>query len=103
METMQLIIELASLITAITIITGILKKYLERYLKKIESKMDEKDYKDSKIYLTDFLHDIELNIQKDEEQKRMASEIYDHYVKPKEKGGLDGNSWVKEKWERLMK
>ena len=91
MDSTELIIQLSVLIGSIGTMTAILKNSITKDLK-------NKDYRDCKIYLTDFLTDLENNVKKSDIQKQMASETYDHYFKE-----LKGNSWVKEKWSKLMK
>ena len=49
-------------------------------------------------YLVEFLADVENGIKKDEAQIKRAYEVYDHY-----KQDLNGNSYIGDKWERLMK
>ena len=51
-----------------------------------------------KTYLTDFLSDIENGVQKDEEQYKVAYEVYDHYT-----NDLKKNSYIHSKWERNIK
>lgn len=38
-----------------------------------------------------------------EAEKVHLKKRYDHYITPMEKGGLDGNSYIKEEYERLVK
>ena len=111
MDITSLLIQLAALIGALATITAVLKKQIRKDLEKLSKKLDDKDYQDSKVKLTDFLTEVEIGIKsgktlcevKSEVQIKMACEIYDHYVAPRNEGGLNGNSWVQEKWEKYMK
>ena len=48
-------------------------------------------------FLVNFLADIENGVEKDDVQIKRACEVYDHYVKD-----LHGNSYIHDKWTRLM-
>jgi len=45
-----------------------------------------------------FIEDSKNGIQKDEIQKKRASEVYDHYTKI-----LGGNSYIHDGWEKYVK
>lgn len=105
---------LAALIAAIGVISGVIistmKHWLTDEMNEVKSSIgrlsdDVKtmDYNDSKRYLTEFISDIDLNIPKNDIQKKMAHEVYDHYTTPKDQGGLGGNSFVEDGWERLKR
>lgn len=64
----------------------------------IYERIDEIDKHQCKSYLTEFLADVEIGIEKDEVQIQRAYEVYSHYVKD-----LNQNSYIHDKWERLMK
>jgi hypothetical protein len=49
------------------------------------------------MFLVGFLCDVENGIVKDEVQWKLAHEIYDHYTKE-----LNENSYVHDKWERIV-
>ncbi len=50
-----------------------------------------------KMFLVNFIHDIEQGTFKSEIQIKNAYELYDRYQK------LGGNSYVHDSWEKLMK
>ena len=49
-------------------------------------------------YLVDFIEDSKNGIEKDEIQKKRASEVYDHYT-----NDLHGNSYIHDGWEKYVK
>jgi hypothetical protein len=63
---------------------------INKYIKKI-------DKNECMNFLVNFLADIENGIEKDDVQTKRACEVYDHYVKD-----LQGNSYIHDKWTRLM-
>lgn len=63
----------------------------------IKKDLDSVKYENDKTYLTDFLSEVEAKQPKTEIQKRRAYEIYEEYTK------LNGNSYVHNKWEELVK
>ena len=94
----EIIIELAVLITSLTTIYITIKKIVMSSMKEIISRVDELDFNQCKTYLTNFLADVEKGEIKDSEQMSRASEIYDHYSRD-----LNGNSYITNKWKKLMK
>lgn len=81
----------------VTIIVA-MKKMLNKQFKPITDKIDKLDKNQCRNYLVDFLADVELDISKDDDQKRRAHEVYDHYSID-----LHGNSYIHDKWEKLKK
>lgn len=63
----------------------------------IKKDLDSVKYENDKTYLTDFLSEVEAKQPKTEIQKRRAYEIYEEYTK------LNGNSYLHNKWEELVK
>lgn len=63
----------------------------------IKKNLDSVKYENDKTYLTDFLSEVEAKQPKTEIQKRRAYEIYEEYTK------LNGNSYIHNKWEELVK
>lgn len=61
-----------------------------------DQKMKDHILEADKTFLTDFISDIKMGIQKTEIQYQRASEIYKRYI---ENGG---NSYVKENWEKYI-
>jgi len=98
MNTAQLIIEISVLLGAITTITLGLKRGLSKDITALVEQISKKDKCECKRYLTDFLTAIENGEPKSEIQIQMATETYDHYFHD-----LKGNSWIEDKWNKLMK
>lgn len=101
MELFDLIIYAASVIAAVGTITGCLIKWLDKRLKSMiepmQVQINKMDVKDCRRFLIDFLLDVENGAKKYEVQWRVAHEVYDHYI-----NDLQENSYVKEKWERVV-
>ena len=91
MNTISLIIQVGSLISALGIITAVLKKQVSKDIKNM-------DYNNCKSYLTDFLAEISQGIPKTDIQRLRACEIYGHYIKE-----LQGNSYIEKEWNKWMK
>ena len=89
------IVELAGVI--ITIIVA-MKKVLNKQLEPLNKKIDNLDLNDCKNFLVRFLADVERGQTIDEVEEKRAYDVYDHY-----KNDLNGNSYIKDKWEKLMK
>lgn len=97
MELFNIIIKISSVATAIGVVIKSLEKIINKIFKPIEEKINYLDYNQCQNYLVDFLSDLEDNIKKNECQYKRAYEIYDHYLK------IGGNSYIKDKWEKLVK
>ena len=97
----DLIIYIASVMGAVATITGFLLKWLDKRLKAMiepmKSQIHKMDVKECRRFLIDFLIDIEHGVEKDEVQWKFAHDVYDHYINE-----LKENSYVKDKWERVM-
>ena len=100
---------IVAFIGSITAIIVALKKIIEKQLSPINHKIEKLDeninHKIEKLdinqcrnYLVEFLADVENGIKKDEAQITRANEVYDHYT-----NDLKRNSYIKNKWEKLMK
>lgn len=94
----NVLIFISAFIASLTAIVVAIKKVLDKQLKPLNDKMDKLDINQCRNYLVDFLADIEQGIKKDETQIKRAYEIYDHYSKD-----LHGNSYIHDKWIKLMK
>lgn len=92
------IILAGSLITAITTICVFCRKVINKGLEPINRKIDKLDINQCKNFLVTFLKSVEKGEEMDEVEIQRAHEVYDHYVKD-----LKGNSYIHDKWERLMK
>lgn len=97
-EISNVIILIASIITAVTTIIVAIQKILKKTFEPINKKIDNIDLGQARNYLVDFLADIENGISKNECQIERAYELYDHYTKD-----LHGNSYIHSKWEKIMK
>ena len=93
----HIIITAGSFIGALGVICtafGLIVKWL---LKPITKELKREDVRSCRMFLVDFLCDIENGISKDEVQWKLAHEIYDHYS-----NDLNENSYVHDKWERVV-
>ncbi len=97
MQIANVIILIASLITAVTTIIVAMQKILKKMFEPVNTKIDGLDLAQARNYLVDFLADIENGEKKDECQIERAYELYDHYTKD-----LHGNSYIHAKWQKVM-
>lgn len=97
-ELVNIIILIASFITAVTTICMFCKKAINRGFEPIYKRIDKLDVNQCRNYLVSFLADYEAGLVKDEIQIKRAYEVYDHYT-----NDLKANSYIHDKWERLMK
>ena len=72
-------------------------KKIEDIKSEFEEKLNVVKREHDKTYLTDFLSDVERGQTKTKLQIKRAYEIYEEYTK------LNGNSYVHDKWEELVK
>lgn len=98
LELVNWVILAGSFLAAIGIICAFVKKVINKAFEPVNKKLDKVDLNRCKDFLVDFLADVENGIEKDEIQIQRAYEVYDHYVKD-----LDGNSYIHDKWVKLMK
>lgn len=70
---------------------------MQELKKDIKKDLDSVKYENDKTYLTDFLSELEAGTPKSPIQIKRAYEIYEEYTK------LNGNSYVHNKWEELVK
>ena len=97
-DIVNIVLGLGAFITALTGIITPLKKVLQLWLdKNVDKKIDALDILLCKIHIIDFLADIENGVEKDDEQIRLAHEMYDHYT-----NDLKQNSYVHDKWNKVM-
>lgn len=80
-----------------TVLIGF-KKTISKQFEPINKKIDKIDENQCRNFLVDFLADVDKGISKDEIQIKRAYEVYEHYTKD-----LHKNSYIHDKWERLMK
>ena len=97
----DLIVYAASVSTAVATITGFLMRWLNKKLtamiEPMQRQIHKMDVKECRRFLIDFLLDIEHREEKDEVQWKFAHDVYDHYINE-----LKENSYVKDKWERVV-
>ncbi len=95
------IIHIATVFGSVATIAGFIVKWLDKKLKAILEPMQKQihkmDVKECRRFLIDFLLDIEHSVEKDEVQWKFAHDVYDHYILE-----LKENSYVKDKWERVV-
>lgn len=86
-----------SVATVSGIITRIFNKKITAIIEPVKKQLHKMDVKECRRFLIDFLIDIEHGVDKDEVQWKFAHDVYDHYINE-----LKENSYVKDKWERVM-
>ena len=97
-ELIKIIGGIAGLISSITIICVFCRKVINKGFEPINNKIDKLDKNQCMNFLVSYLADVEKGVKKDDAETRRAYEVYDHYVKD-----LNGNSYIHDKWTRLMK
>ncbi len=90
----NLIPQLATLITSCSVILVAVKKWL---VEPTNKKIEEFELSSIKTDLVNFINDAENGIEKSDIQRLNAHELYDRYKK------LGGNSYVHDHFERLLK
>ena len=93
--TMKFIIEFVGIVVSILVGS---KKIINSQLEPINKKIDKIDENQCRNFLVDFLADVEKGIEKDEVQIKRAYEVYEHYTRD-----LHKNSYIHDKWTKLMK
>jgi len=88
---------LVSFIGALSYLSNVLKKQVNKTLKPIQDSIKELDVSQCKNFLVRFLADIEQENEIDEVEKERAYEIYDHYT-----NDLNQNSYIHKRWTELM-
>lgn len=84
--------------TIVTTIIVFLNKIIKKQLSPLNEKIDKLDLNDCKNFLVRFLADVERGQAIDEVEEKRAHDVYDHY-----RDDLHANSYIKDKWEKLMK
>ena len=87
---------LVSFIGALSYLSNVLKKQINKTLQPIQDSINELDVSQCKNYLVRFLADIEQGNEVDEVEIERAYEIYDHYT-----NDLKQNSYIHKRWEDL--
>ena len=83
------------IVAIINAIGVIINSIISNKKKKKVDKINEIKFEEYKIYLTDFLSEMETGIKKTPIQIKMAYEIYEKYT------AMNGNSFIHAKWEEL--
>lgn len=96
-ELINIIVLIASFITAVGVIIGAIKKIIDSVMKPLNTTIQGMDERQCRMWLVDFLNDIDNGIEKDEVQYKFAHEVYDHYT-----NDLHKNSYIHDKWDRVM-
>ena len=89
--------------TATATIVHAVKKAIEKGFEPINRKIDTVDMNATKNYLVQMIAEIDRNGYIDDVNKVRFFEQYEHYTKPKDQGGLGGNSYIRHEVERLQK
>jgi hypothetical protein len=84
------------IVAIINLVGVIITSAITNITQKKVSKVDEMKMEQYKIYLTDFLSELEVGEKKTEIQIKMAYEIYEKYT------ALHGNSFIHAKWDELQ-
>ncbi len=90
----NLIPQLATLITSCSVILVAVKKWL---VEPTNKKIEEFELSSIKTDLVNFINEAENGIEKSDIQRLNAHELYDRYKK------LGGNSYVHDHFEKLLK
>ena len=85
----------ASLIGAVGVILASLKKLLNSIIKPLNDKLDTYEFESKKTDLINYMCLAE-KMDLTEEQRMNEHELYDYYI------DHNGNSYVHDKWERLV-
>lgn len=93
-----IIIEIAGLITAVSVIVNKFNKMFDKKLEPINESIKTLDEATCKNYLVSFLKGVEKGEQMDEVEIERAYEVYDHYSNV-----LHKNGYIHSKWKKLMK
>ena len=95
-------------IGVITSLISFSKSFISKILKPLDQKIESLEKISSenrnnieleliKMFLVNFINDIEQGVYKSDIQKKNAYELYDRYNK------LGGNSYVHDNWEKIIK
>lgn len=84
-------------ISSLIVAVGVILFNINKIFNPIYKKINELEKNQCKNFLVDFLAKVENKEKITDCQKNRAYEIYDHYI-----NDLKGNSFIKDKWERLI-
>ena len=90
--------QIANTLAFILTLIGSISALLVRIKKILAKQLEPLDRNQCKNYLVRFLADVERGEKLDDIEIERAYEAYDHYVKD-----LKGNSYIHDKWNKLMK
>lgn len=91
------IVSTGSFLGAMSVIAAAFGLIVKWTLKPVRTELKREDIRSCRMFLVEFLCDIENGVEKDEVQWQLAHEIYDHYTNE-----LKENSYVHDKWERVV-
>ena len=108
MKVIEIVLTIAGFLNAISVIINCvinakkpaekaIQKKLSEILEPLDNNIKKIDKNECMNFLVNFLADVENGIEKDDVQTKRACEVYDHYVKD-----LHGNSYIHDKWTRVM-
>lgn len=89
---------IAGTITSISVICAFLRRVILKGFEPIYKKIDNLDESQCKNFLVTFLKSVEKGEKMDEVEIQRAYEVYDHYINE-----LKKNSYIHNKWEKIMK
>lgn len=89
---------IVSFIGALSYLSNVLKKQMNKTLKPIQDSIKELDVSQCKNFLVRFLADIEQGNEVDEVEIQRAYELYDRYTNV-----LGQNSYIHKRWTTLEK
>lgn len=89
---------IVGLIGSIKYLKKELDESIQKQFKPLNDKLDNLDLNQCKNFLVRFLADVEHGEKIDEVEIKRAYDVYDHY-----KDDLHGNSYIGDKWNKLMK
>lgn len=96
-EYMNAVILIGAFIGAVGVIIGAIKKIMNKLMTPVNNTIQGMDERQCRMWLVDFLNDVDNGVQKDEVQYKFAHEVYDHYT-----NDLHKNSYIHDKWDRVM-
>ena len=91
---LEIIKEFAIIITSVTTIIVLIKKFL---VEPIDKKINNLEISSIRTDLVNFINDLENNVRKSAIQKLNAHQLYTRYEQ------LGGNSYIHSHWEKLKK
>lgn len=94
----DIVILIGAFIGAVSAIILAVQKLMNKILSPVVKTVEGMDERQCRMWLVDFLNDVENGVEKDEVQYKFAHEVYDHYT-----NDLHKNSYIHDKWNRIMR